>query len=132
MALRIDYRLGDRARTLRSQPTPFEYKLWERLKSSQLGGFKFRRQIVIASYIVDFFCPAIGLIVEVDGDTHDATADALRDVNLNKRGFMVLRFTNAEVRDNIEAVLEAILITARALPPRFTHPQPPPLKGRGL
>ncbi|WP_340317854.1 endonuclease domain-containing protein [Rhizorhabdus argentea] len=132
MALRIDYRLGERARSMRSEPTPFEYKLWERLKSSQLGGFKFRRQIALAPYIVDFFCPAIGLIVEVDGNTHDAAADARRDADFVGRGFSVLRFTNAQVAGNIDGVLEAILNQARASPPRFTHPQPPPLKGRGL
>ena len=132
MALRIRPYLGDRARAMRSEPTPFEYKLWERLKSSQLDGLKFRRQIVLAPYIVDFFCPSIGLVVEVDGDTHDAEADAIRDAALVAQGFFVLRFTNADVRDNIEGVLQAIMIRGRELPARFSHPQPPPLKGRGL
>lgn len=96
-----------------------------------MGGLKFRRQIVIEPYIVDFFCASIGLVIEVDGNTHDAAADAVRDANLSKRGFDVLRFTNDDVRDNIDAVLEAILIKARSMPARFTHPPTPSLEREG-
>ena len=116
---------------MRSRPTPMEYKLWGRLKSSQLGGFKFRRQIVLEPYIVDFFCSSVALVVEVDGDTHDPAADALRDAHLNKRGFTVIRFTNAEVRDNLDGVLEMILEKVRSMPPRFTHPPTPSLEREG-
>jgi len=56
---------------MRREPTPFENAVWQRLRASQLGGFKFRRQTVIGSFICDFFCPAKGLIIEIDGDTHD-------------------------------------------------------------
>jgi very-short-patch-repair endonuclease len=131
MALRINAHLGGHARSMRAEPTPLEAKLWQRLRSSQLGGLKFRRQIVIEPYIVDFFCPAIGLIVEVDGDTHDPIADAKRDEQLVKRGFVVIRFTNAEVGKNIDSVLEAILIKAQSMPARFTHPPTPSLKREG-
>jgi very-short-patch-repair endonuclease len=109
---------------MRREPTPLEAKLWQRLKSSQLGGLKFRRQIVLEPYIVDFFSPAIGLIVEVDGDTHDSAADSKRDQQLADRGFTAIRFTNAEVGNNIDGVLEAILIKAQSMPARFTHPNP--------
>ena len=108
-----------------------EYKLWERLKSSQLGGFKFRRQIVLEPYIVDFFCSSIALVIEVDGDTHDLAADAVRDSNLKRRGFTVIRFTNGDVRYNIDGVLEVILNKARSMPPRFTHPPAPSLEREG-
>jgi very-short-patch-repair endonuclease len=108
-----------------------EYKLWDRLKSSQLGGLKFRRQTVLDPYIVDFFCSSMAMAVEVDGDTHDPGADAVRDANLKERGFVVIRFTNAEVRDNIEGVLEVILQKARSLPARFTHPPTPSLEREG-
>jgi very-short-patch-repair endonuclease len=116
---------------MRSRQTPMEYKLWYRLKSSQLGGFKFRRQIVLEPYIVDFFCSSIALAIEVDGDTHDPAADAARDINLKRRGFTVMRFTNAEVHDNIEGVLKTILEKARSMPPRFTHPPTPSLEREG-
>ncbi|MFC0306244.1 endonuclease domain-containing protein [Rhizorhabdus histidinilytica] len=131
MALRIKAHLGDRARNLRSRQTPMEYRLWSRLKSSQLDGFKFRRQIVLEPYIADFFCASIGLVIEVDGDTHDPEADAVRDANLLRQGFTVLRFTNVDVRDNIDGVLDTILIKARSMPARFTHPPAPSLEREG-
>src|SRR5690348_13578813 len=64
--------LQKRARSMRTDPTEPEKRLWRSLSNSQLGGYKFRRQAVIDRYIVDFLCPAQKLIVEVDGDTHDA------------------------------------------------------------
>jgi very-short-patch-repair endonuclease len=124
MALRIDPKLGERARRMRKEQTPFEQRLWLHLRNSQLEGYKFRRQTVMKPFICDFFCPSKGLIVEVDGDTHDASADAQRDAYLAKRGFTTLRFTNAEVGKNIEGVLERILGELRSLPERFTHPYP--------
>jgi len=124
MALRIDPKLGERARQMRKAQTPSEQKLWLHLRNSQLEGYKFRRQTVMESFICDFFCPSKGLIVEVDGETHDATADARRDDYLAERGFTTLRFTNAEVGKNMEGVLETILEKLRSLPERFTHPRP--------
>ncbi|MDX3883027.1 MAG: DUF559 domain-containing protein [Sphingomonas sp.] len=123
--------MGDFARTLRRVPTPLEEKLWHHLRSSRLGGFKFRRQIVLDPYIVDFFCPAVGLIVELDGDSHDAQADARRDAALAARGFTTLRFTNRDVGENLEGVLADILRKASSLPPRFTHPPAPSLEREG-
>jgi very-short-patch-repair endonuclease len=131
MALRINPRLGQFAAGMRKEPTPFEQALWARLRSSQLGGLKFRRQTVIGTVIVDFFCPSIGLVVEIDGDTHDPVADARRDNGLNARGFSVLRFTNADVGGNIDGVLQTILMKAGTLPPRFTHPSIPSLEREG-
>jgi len=131
MALRIDARLGKFARQMRKEPTEPEKLLWGRLRNSQLEGFKFRRQTVIEPYICDFFCPARGLVVEVDGHTHDVAADSERDERLAQRGFAVLRFTNNDVTRNIDGVLNSILMKLHALPDRFTHPLTPPLKGRG-
>lgn len=123
--------LGDRARQMRNEPTPFEKALWLRLGGSQLGGFKFRRQIVLAPWIVDFFCSAKGLIIEIDGNTHDAEADRRRDAILLQRGFHVLRFTNQDVGSNVDGVLERILAKVSALPDRFTHPPAPSLEREG-
>jgi very-short-patch-repair endonuclease len=102
------------------------------LSNSQLGGYKFRRQATIEPYIVDFFCPSKGLVFEIDGDSHHPLGDARRDAVMRNRGFHVLRFANAEVRNNIEGGLEQILHFARSLPPRFGPPPTPPLKGRGF
>ncbi len=100
-----------RARTLRRELTPAEFALWRRLSSGQLGGFKFRRQHPIGSYVVDFYCPAACLVVEIDGDTHaeQAEYDAERTAKLEARGLRVIRFTNSDVHERLTAVLEAIL-----------------------
>lgn len=116
---------------MRNDPTPAEKHLWRHLSRSQLGGFKFRRQSVIGSFIVDFFCPAKGLIIEVDGDTHDRQLDASRDAALAGKGFQTLRFTNRDVACDMEAVLTAILAKLLAMPDRWPHPNPPP-EGEGL
>ena len=126
MALRINARLGQYARDMRREPTDYERRLWCALRASQLGGFKFRRQAVIEPYICDFLCPSIGLIIEVDDDRHDPIKDRDRDFDLAHQGYLVLRFSNADVRDNMEGVLSVILDRANALPPRLkiTHPNP--------
>ncbi len=58
-----------RAARMRREPTEPERRLWQHLRASQLGGYKFRRQATIGGRIVDFFCPLKGLVVEIDGDT---------------------------------------------------------------
>jgi very-short-patch-repair endonuclease len=63
--------LGERAHAMRRDPTEPEKRLWRHLSNSQLGGFKVRRQAVIAPFIADFLGPAKALVVEVDGDTHE-------------------------------------------------------------
>lgn len=125
--------LLDRAAEMRRHPTEWERRLWRHLSSSQTG-HKFRRQHVIAPYICDFFCPVKGLVVEIDGDTHDALNDIRRDTVLSRRGFATLRFSNADVRDNIEGVLTSITreLGRRADRwPRSPHPNPS-LEGEGL
>ena len=132
-----DRKLVERARRMRREPTEFEKRLWRHVSRSQLGGFKFRRQATIDPFIVDFFCPAKGLIVEVDGETHIAEKDRRRDAVLARRGFPTIRFTNDQVRDNMDGVLIAILERLQGLPDRWPgagHDSPtptPPLKGRG-
>ena len=125
--------LTTRARHMRNNPTEWEKRLWRHLSNAQLGGHKFRRQSVIGPFICDFLCPAKALIIEIDGDTHDAEADARRDATLSELGYHTLRFTNAEVRNNMNGVLEQILATANAAPDRWPgRPTPtPPINGRG-
>jgi len=83
---------------LRNQLTPAEAKLWTHLKSSQLGGRKFRRQHSIADYILDFYCPSERLAIELDGQVHHhpgaAEYDYERDLFLQHTGIKVLRFEN--------------------------------------
>jgi very-short-patch-repair endonuclease len=118
---------------MRREPTEPEKRLWRMLSNRQLGGYKFRRQAVIGHYIADFLCPAKGLIVEVDGDTHvDPAADARRDAALTKLGYRVVRLTNTDVMRNMDGALRMLLDTLEALPQRRTpHPNPSP-EGEGL
>ena len=97
---------------LRNNPTEPERQLWNRLKGSQLG-VKFRRQMGIENYIVDFYCPERHLVIELDGDSHYTEAgkacDAERDAFLNANKIRILRFTNDEVMQNMDGVLARIV-----------------------
>ncbi len=114
--------------SMRREPTEAERRLWACLRASQLGGHKFRRQATISDRIADFFCPARGLIVEIDGDTHDPAFDAARDARMHTQyGFITLRFTNRDVMDNLEGLLEQLLLMLEDLPDRWsgtTTPDP--------
>ncbi len=112
--------LLERAASMRRNPTEPERLLWRALSNSQLGGHKFRRQSLIGGRIVDFYCPAKALAVEIDGDTHEADQDAARDQRLlREHGVAVLRFGNADVMHNLEGVLERLLVSLNALPDRW-------------
>lgn len=130
MARRIDPRLGEFARAMRREPTPPERALWRAVSARKLDGLKFRRQAVIDGVIVDFHCPEAGLVVELDGNSHDDPAlDARRDARLlATRGLRVLRFSNQQLGQDLDGVLRAILHAARCA---RTLPQPLPLQGRG-
>lgn len=108
----------DYARESRANPTTPENRLWNAVRGRQLGGFKFRREHKMAGVRPDFFCPAVGLIVEVDGHTHEAAEDAARDTSLRELGFTTLRFSNTDLIENVEGVCLRILAVAQSLPPR--------------
>ena len=101
-----------RRRLLRNGMTGPEFVLWEQLRGKQLGGFKFRRQYSISSYIVDFYCVKARLVVEVDGDTHytdDAIEHDIRRTEfIESLGLKVIRFTNIDVCSSLEGVILAI------------------------
>ncbi|WP_405383838.1 vitamin B12 dependent-methionine synthase activation domain-containing protein [Maribacter sp. LLG6340-A2] len=104
--------LKEHASRMRNQPTTAEKMLWNALSNKNLGGFKFRRQHIIGSYIADFICLKQNLIVEVDGSIHqlpeNKDSDAERTAWLEAEGYTVLRFTNDEVLGNLNQVLEKI------------------------
>ncbi|HHJ11392.1 MAG: cytosine methyltransferase [Bacteroidetes bacterium] len=97
---------------LRNNLTPAEAVLWKALQKRQLAGKKFRRQHSNGKYIVDFYCPAEKLVVELDGAGHytpeGSNYDERRDKYIKDLEIKVLRFENREVFDNLEAVLEVI------------------------
>jgi very-short-patch-repair endonuclease len=110
----------ERAAKMRREPTEAEKRLWLQLSRSQLGGYKFRRQTIRKYRIFDFFCPAKGLIVEVDGQTLDREKDLAADSRLtHDSGFAVVRVTNKEVMKNIDGVCSLILAALEDRPYRW-------------
>ncbi|MFN3814989.1 DUF559 domain-containing protein [Brevundimonas sp.] len=107
------------ARRSRREPTMTEAAMWRLLRGRGLDGFKFRRQMPIGSYVADFCCPALKLIIEVDGGVHRLReeSDARRDAWLAAQGFTVLRFGNEAVLRNPNLILEAVRQHAARHPP---------------
>jgi len=116
------------AKSMRRSMPDAEFRLWCELRNRQLGGLAFRRQQPIGPYIIDFFCPAAKLIVEVDGEQHalDAhpAADAERTRWLEAQGYVVIRFWTNEVMHELDAVCSAILAASRG-----AWQNPPPETG---
>jgi very-short-patch-repair endonuclease len=101
--------LKEKRQFLRKKSTSAEATLWSLLKNKQIEGRKFRRQQSIGNYIVDFYCPSEKLIIELDGDVHGdyymIQRDQIRDENLTRLGYSVLRFENRFVFQDPEFVL---------------------------
>ena len=101
------------ARRLRREMTPAEQKLWQVLRGKQIKGIKFRRQVPIEGYIVDFCSFRPKVVIEIDGDTHYSEEgqklDRERDARLKELGFKIYRFTNREIMENFEGVVEILL-----------------------
>ena len=99
-----------RAKQMRKEMTPAERALWKALRDKRLAGYKFRRQVPIGNYIVDFVCFSPKLIVESDGGQHcDNEHDKHRDTWLKNQGFVVMRFWNLDVLKAPTNVVETIL-----------------------
>lgn len=107
------------AKDMRRNPSPTEEKLWLALRAGRIGA-KLRRQQVIGPYIVDFACRLpVNLVVEVDGESHAERVDydTRRTEFLEARAYRVLRFTNREVGENLDGVLEVIATALPLSPP---------------
>ena len=109
------------ARSLRTGMTDAEQVLWHGLRRKQIGGVQFYRQKPLLSFIVDFYCPAAKLVVEIDGSQHcqpeHQRKDSLRDEALARVGLRVLRFDNRQVLLETEAVLTVIDAAVRERAP---------------
>jgi very-short-patch-repair endonuclease len=114
-----------RARELRKNPTDAERLLWQKLRYWQLDGCKFRRQQPLGRYIVDFACLQRKLIIELDGGQHaqQEDYDKERDVWLRDQGFVVLRFWNNDVMQNMDGVMEMIVESLKSTPYLSPSPQ---------
>ncbi len=113
--------MRSRARELRKNQTLAEAWIWKNIRAHRLGGFQFKRQVPIGSYIVDFYCHQKRLVIELDGGQHN-TAEAVqydtrRTQYLNAKGLKVLRFWNNEVFQQKEVVLRQIWNSLMSGPP---------------
>jgi very-short-patch-repair endonuclease len=124
------------AKTLRAKATDAEIKLWRLLRSRRLASMKFRCQVPIGPWIVDFISFEHRLIVEADGSQHaESEDDKRRDYDLSERGFRVLRFWNNDVLLRSQSVMEMIVDAVGRSPspgcaPDGAHP-PSPTRGEG-
>ena len=139
--MREDKRQGEttsnqtaKARHLRDQATDAEKKLWGLLRSRQLAGCKFRRQVSVGRFIVDFVCFEKRLVLELDGGHHQdqAAYDEQRTTWLEAQGFRVLRFWNHQVLTEPAAVQEAILLVMGREASSSPSPRPSPARGEGV
>jgi very-short-patch-repair endonuclease len=100
-------------KNLRNNSTSAEATLWKMLKKSQVGGYKFRRQHSIGNFIMDFYCPALKLAIEVDGEPHaqmhNIARDTVRDDFLNNNKITVLRYENRWVFEYPEVIKQDVL-----------------------
>jgi very-short-patch-repair endonuclease len=120
--LKYDPHLKSAARQLRSRMTDAETRLWSQLRGDQLCNVRFYRQKPIGPYIVDFYAPKAGLVIEVDGSQHlepeGAATDAVRNRFLSNQGIRVLHFDNLQVLRDLKSVMTAIY---RAIVDRVEH-----------
>jgi very-short-patch-repair endonuclease len=115
-----------RARTLRHSATPAERHLWTALRNSAQGA-KFSRQMPLGPYFADFICRDLKLVIELDGMSHETSADydQARDAWMAAQGYRVLRFLNADVLGNLEGVaigIRAAVLSARQEAKKEAHP----------
>ncbi len=107
--LRNDPMLKERRRQLRRNQTDAERAFWARVRNRQFLGMRFFRQYSVGPYILDFYCPALKLAIELDGGQHNQTEareyDAARSEFLHAHGIEVIRFWNDEILREIEGVL---------------------------
>jgi very-short-patch-repair endonuclease len=104
--------LKEHSRELRSNMTDAEKLLWTRIRGKQMKGYQFYRQRIISNYIVDFYCPNAGLVIELDGGQHyndeGREKDMVRDNYMGNLGIRVVRFSDREIFEKLDAVLERI------------------------
>jgi cyclase len=111
MFYKADPLIFGKARELRNKLTPAEQTFWLRLKE-QFSEYKFRKQHPISIYIADFYCHKLKLVIEIDGSSHDSEeaklADKKRQEYLENLNLTVIRFTNEQIRSDVENVIKVI------------------------
>ena len=101
------------AQNLRKNNTKEENIIWQLLRNRKFYGYKFKRQVPIGNYIVDFLCYEKSIVVEIDGGEHNTPDALLKDKNrtqyLESQGYKVIRFCNSDVNNNIQGVYEKLM-----------------------
>ncbi|WP_295620761.1 endonuclease domain-containing protein [Chamaesiphon sp. GL140_3_metabinner_50] len=123
----------DKRQHLRNNMPPAEQLVWARLKGRQVEDCKLRRQYSVGAFVIDFYSVEIKLAIEIDGESHFRDGaevyDSERQSSIEAAGIRFLRFTNQQVYEELDAVIESIaqmICALRELP----HPSPPLYKGR--
>mgnify|MGYP001344903047 CR=1 FL=1 len=121
---------------LRNNATNAEIILWKKIRNKQLYGYRFRRQFGIENYVVDFYCPSLRLVIEIDGFTHSEEKEIQYDLNrqrsLEDKGLRILRFQNSDIFNRLDEVLITIHRVCQELDEEkrsFTPSCSPPSKG---
>lgn len=105
----------EKRRLLRKNMPPAEVILWSKIKGKQLKGYKFRRQYSVGRFVIDFYCPEIKLAIEVDGESH-YTDDEIKQYDQDRQAFIesfgirFVRFTNTEIYNNLDGVLQKLVM----------------------
>jgi very-short-patch-repair endonuclease len=121
----------DHSQALRHEQTEAEYRLWQRLRAHRMNGVHFRRQHAIGNYVVDFCAPRERIVIELDGSQHldQEDYDKERTDYLEFKGYLVLRFWNDSITNDLDTVLCVIL---EALEEKKGNPHPPPITSTHL
>lgn len=108
---------------LRNNMTKAEVMLWNRLKGKQLLGYKIRRQYGVGKYVIDFYCPKVKLGIEIDGDSHFTEKglkhDGERDDYISNENIELIRITNTEIYENLDAVVKYLADEFQKRPDRW-------------
>ncbi|MFS8130916.1 MAG: endonuclease domain-containing protein [Candidatus Dojkabacteria bacterium] len=111
VVLLYNSKLKERARFLRKNSTVSEVLLWNKLKNKQFYGLDFHRQKPIGNYIVDFYCPELKLIIEIDGNSHDENKfeyDKRRIDYLKSLNLKVIIFSDQELKRNVDSIIQTL------------------------
>src|SRR5258708_28102260 len=116
--------ITERARQLRNNMSETERRLWSRLRNRQIDGYKFRRQVPIGLYFVDFLCISARLAIEVDGPFHEDESDRRKTARLEAEGYRVLRIPVADIDETLDDVVHGIYLklSETSLPVRIFPP----------
>jgi very-short-patch-repair endonuclease len=121
MSLPFNKSLTERARELRKHSTLSEILFWNVVKNNQFDGLDFNRQKVIGNYIVDFYCARLGLVIEIDGWTHDNKQeyDSKRDNYLRSLGLYVLHIYDEDIKQDINGTMQMVKEICSNIPTRY-------------